>query len=304
MPNDPIENAFAALSDDAGHARLDPAAAVRRRSDRLVLTRSLTGAAVAALVVAGVVVGSQLALADRALPPAPPAQSTGPATPPPSVNPSPPPSAPPSGPSSAPPSAPSKAGESESPVVPRSIPNRAFLTRGDANKGGWQRLNTPSEPLKLCEDAPEFASEHRVGVRGTVEILYKDPGQGEEYTPLSVAGDTITVYRGDGAEQFLDEYRAMVRECPEGDKEQTYKSLSSLGAGDESVLVQGSYPARGDDGEPSANGGRTYLYYAQVRVGDAVISLSNTGYESQSVDQARARALFRQAVQRYRDWRD
>lgn len=62
MPNDDLTRAFAALSGDAGHARLAPAAAVRKRGDRRTLTRSLAGVAAAAVLVAGVLVGPRLVL--------------------------------------------------------------------------------------------------------------------------------------------------------------------------------------------------------------------------------------------------
>jgi hypothetical protein len=258
MPNDDLGDAFAALSDDTTRqARLAPAAAVRKRADRQAVTRSLTGVAAAVLLVAGIVVGSRLALTDNALPPLPPAESIAPTPAPPSPDPT---QSAPSAPPSTPPSS-SDAGSqggspatqtSGPPVVPKSIPDRAFLRGQDTNGGKLQRLTTKNrEPIKFCGAAPDYASEDDVAVRGVAEILYED-GR-EDYTPLSVVGEMITVYRGDGAEEFLDEFRAMVKKCP-ANALTTHRSLGSAGLGDESVLVRSSSPATGDDGEPSGDG--------------------------------------------------
>lgn len=69
MPND-VEDLFAALAEDAGRARLVPAAAVRRRSDRRMLVQSVTGVAAVVLLVAGLTAGARLVLAgpDRTTP--------------------------------------------------------------------------------------------------------------------------------------------------------------------------------------------------------------------------------------------
>jgi len=303
MPNE-IENAFAALSDDAGHARLASAATLRKRADRQTLTRSLTGAAMVVVLVAGVFVGSRFVLADDALPPLPPAESTSPTTAPPSALPSPSATVKPSTPTagSDTPSQPPKL-KTTAPVIPGSIPNRAFLTSSDTNGGNRQRLGTPSRPLKLCEGAEDFASENLVGVRATVELLYEDSEPGTTRTPLAVVSDTVTIYRGDGAQDFMDEYREMVRDCPKGENGATYSSLGSLGLGDESVLVQGWTPARGDDGELTNNGKRNYTYYGVVRIGDSIVDVGNSGYESQSVDRRNAEALIRAAVRHVESWR-
>jgi hypothetical protein len=313
MPND-LERAFAALSDDTTRqARLAPAAQVRKRADRQTLTRSVTGVAAAVVLVAGVLVGSRLALSDNALPPLPPAESIAPTPAPPSVTPSPSLSSP-----SSPPASEDGAGgpgtvQTGTPAIPGSVPTRAFLTRAETNAGSWQRLRGAT-PLTLCSAAAGFASEKKVGVRGTVEILVaagkipadlyedgKDPDT--DYYPLAVVSDTVTVYRADGARVYLDEMRRMVKDCPKGGNGATYRSLGSLGLGDESVLIQGSTPARGDDGEPMNDGTRHYTYYAEVRIADTVVTVHYAGYESQSVERADAESLTRKAFQRARDWR-
>jgi hypothetical protein len=307
MPNDDLGNAFAALSDDTTRqARLAPAAAVRRRADRQAVTRSLTGVAAAVLLVAGIVVGSRLALTDNALPPLPPAESIAPTPVPPSPDPtqsvpSPPPSTPPSSSDAGSQGGSPATRTAGPPVVPKSVPDRAFLRGQDTNGGKLQRLSTENRvPITFCGAAPDYDSEDDVAVRGAAEILYQD-GR-EDYTPLSAVDQMITVYRGDGAERFLDEFRAMVKKCP-ANALTTHRSLGSAGLGDESVLVRSSSPATGDDGEPSGDGTTTEAYHAVVRVGDTVLAVSNTGYESQSVEREAAEALFGRAVQRLTDWR-
>ncbi|MEU7906754.1 hypothetical protein [Actinoplanes sp. NPDC049118] len=301
MPND-LESAFAALSGDARRARLAPAAAVRRRADRRVLTRTLTSVAAAAVLVAGVSVGARLVLADDARPPLPPAQSTAPtATPSPAPSPSTSstPSSPPGG-TSTPPSV-----ESGTPSIPASIPARAFLGRSDANVATLRRLDSPAGPPDLCP-AADYPSDARAGVRDTVAILYRAPGDGPDHTPSGEVFDTVTVYRGDGAGDFMDEFRAAVRECPRGKRESltfTYRSLGSLGVGDESVLMQGSTPARGDDGEPSGDGSTYRIYLAAVRIGDSVALVENTGYESISAERTVAGDFARRAAERLEAWR-
>ncbi|MET8154216.1 hypothetical protein ACIBSW_08845 [Actinoplanes sp. NPDC049668] len=292
MPND-LENAFAALSDDARHARLAPAAAVRRAADRRAVTRALGAVAAAAVLVAGVTVGARLVLADDAHPPLPPAQSTTP-------------TAAPSASSTPSTSATPSSTEAGTPSIPASIPARAFLGRSDANVASLRRLDPPEGPPEFCA-AARYPSDARAGVRGTVSILYRANGDDAEHTPSGEVHDTVTVYSGDGAEDFMDEFRAAVRACPRGEREHltfTYRSLGSLGVGDESVLVQGSTPARGDDGELSGDGSTYRVYVAAVRIGDSVALVENRGYESISAERTVAEGFARRAAERLAAWRD
>jgi hypothetical protein len=311
MPND-LERAFAALSDDTTRqARLAPAAAVRERADRQTLTRSLTGVALAAVLVAGVALGSRLVLADDALPPLPPAESTAPtvvpSTAPPSAAPSAAPSSTPSGspstPSSPPPDPTSKPPD---PAVPRSIPARGFLTRSDADVMTLTRLEDARSGPSLCGEA-SYPSTQLIGVHGSVRLVFRPEGQGEDFTASGSVTDTITVFRSGGAEDFMDEFRATARDCPQGEFEgvdYTYRSLGSLGAGDESLLVRGATPARGDDGEPMDDGSQVYLYVAAVRVGDSVALVETSGFESVSAERADAERFTRKAAERLANWRN
>ena len=156
-------------------------------------------------------------------------------------------------------------------------------------------------PLTICGPS-DFDSEDQVGVRAGIEAYHEDGRP--EYTPLSTVTELVTVYRGDGAEALLDETRAELTNCSDGGGDATtYRSLGSMGLGDESILVRGSMPARGDDGELSPDGGTRDDYVARIRVGDTVIELLFFGYESQSVKRADAEALCRRAVGRVAGWR-
>lgn len=297
MRNDDLENMFAALSDDAAHARLAPAETLRVRADRQTLTRSVSGVAAVAVLVAGVAVGSRLVLADEALPPSPPGQSIPATTP--STTPSAGPSGPPGGGASRVP-VPLSSVTFGSASIPALIPDRAFLRGPDVNGGQPRRLRSGTlVPLTICGPS-QFASEKRVGARGGIEVHDQDGRAG--FTPRSTVTEMVTIYRDDGAAALLDETRAELRNCSAG-ADLTYRSLGSLDLGDESILVRGSQRARGDDGELSPGGGTTDFYLARIRVRDAVVELLVTGYEAQSVERARAEALARRAVQRLTGWR-
>jgi hypothetical protein len=85
MPND-VEDLFASLAADAGRVMLPPSAAVRRRADRRLLVRSVTGLAAVVVLVAGIAAGAGLLWAEPDRAPVAPAAATlpsrGPAIPP------------------------------------------------------------------------------------------------------------------------------------------------------------------------------------------------------------------------------
>lgn len=103
---------------------------------------------------------------------------------------------------------------------------------------------------------------------------------------------------------------AAVRKCPQGERGDstfTYSSLGSLGSlgvGDESLLVRGTAPARGDDGELSEDGSKYVVYLSAVRIGDAVSLVETDGYESVPAEHGDAEGFARKAAQRLADWRD
>ena len=308
MSND-LEGAFAALSDDAGRGRLPTAADVRRRADRRAVRRSLASAGLAALLVAGAA-GTGWALAGDPAP-RPPVQDAGPApSATPSVAPSVPPSSPPA-PSSPPPSSspssppPSSVPASSAPPLPTSIPARAMLGEADGAEGNVNRLEDIRDDTAFCADA-RYPSVKRAAVRATVMLLYRGPDTEPSSVPDDTIYNTVTVYRGDGASDFMTELRAAVRACPtgrSGDLDLRYRSLGSFGAGDQSLLIERSYPAVQGDGEPVTDGSRTQTYLAAVRVGDAVTLVEARGYENFSSDRRRVESLATTAGERLADWR-
>nr|BFE71013.1 hypothetical protein GCM10020092_043140 [Actinoplanes digitatis] len=172
----------------------------------------------------------------------------------------------------------------------------------------WPRCGGSTRRPARRSSAPRlgYPSESRAGVRDTVSILYRAPGDDADHTPSGEVFDTVTVYRGDGAADFIDEFRSAVRGCPRGERAHltfTYRSLGSLGVGDESLLVEGSTPTRGDDGEPSADGSSYRVYFAAVRIGDSVALVENAGYESISARRAVAEGFARRAAERLGAWR-
>ena len=76
-------------------------------------------------------------------------------------------------------------------------------------------LEDPFEPLEFCSKA-KFPSEGQVGVRASVRMFYRGPQSEPTSVPDDTVYNTVTVYRGDGAEKYLDELRSAVEACPTG----------------------------------------------------------------------------------------
>jgi hypothetical protein len=292
MPND-VNRLFAALAEDAGRARLPEAAAIRRHADRRALTRSLAGAAAVAVLVAGAAVGTRMVLADGS-PVTPPAHTTSP------LPSSPAPSSPP--PSSSPPSSPPPStSTSTTPTIPKSIPARVMLNADDANTARFERLARPHPFTEFCIGT-DYPSTAEAGVRASVDLLYRQPGEGAEFTPSGEVFHTVTVYRRDGAQEFIDELRENVRLCPQSNRWKN-RVVSWDGPGDESVLVERSRPATGDDGTPEGDGSKHYNYVIAVRIGDAVSVVENVGYEAVPAERAVAEDFAATAAERLERWR-
>ncbi|MBB2944101.1 hypothetical protein FB565_003830 [Actinoplanes lutulentus] len=295
-----LERAYDALSRDAGRARLLPAAELRGRARRQTVVRSAAGLVAVAVLAAGVTAGTRFALAGGDEPqPILPAVTTSPQTSP-SQQASPSPSAASSPPASSPPASPSSPG---TPAIPKSVPARALLTKADSNTGEFTRHDEPRTPPRFCADA-SYPSEEAIGVRASVTLLYRSPELSAEYTPEDEVHDTVTVYRGDGAERFMDDLRDNVRLCPTGklgDLDATFRGLGSLDLGDESLLVERSTAGYNDDGTPSK--GKRPTYIAAVRVGDSVTLLETLGYESAPSDRDDVESLTATATVNLAGWR-
>jgi hypothetical protein len=289
MSND-VERMFAALSDGAGRARFAPPAAVRRRADRRLAARSVATVAAAAILVVGVAVGGRFVLADGGRSPVTPAESAAPSAPP-------SPSAP--GSSSAPPPP-----TTTSPSIPSSIPNRAFLSAADVRGIIAPERRSGQEMLpKLC--GADYAS-GMIGVRSTRYVPYLRQGAKKDETFAGTVDQAVTVYKGNGAQAFLDEVRDAVRDCRRDTHRGstcTHRLLAAQDVGDEALLIEVATPARGDSGELETDGSLRRDYCAVVRDGEAVTVLWVQGWESQSAEKADADAFTRRAAQRLADWR-
>jgi hypothetical protein len=303
MPND-LERAFGALESDADRAALLPAAEVRRLAGRRSRNATLAGALTVAVLVAGVSVGSRWVLSGDTEPrPLPPLQTT-------SVAPAPAPSSPvqarPSDPPSALPSSTpvsSAPPASSAPALPSSIPARALLNGKDGNGTGEDLSVVDSRrPPKLCSDTT-YPSSSKSAVRKSVMLLYRSPDAPENSVPDDTVYDTVTVYKGTGAEDVLDELRKAVRDCPDAGEQVKYRSLGSFGAGDESLLVERSRPTTDLPGDPVPGADPTLTYIAMARVGDTVAMVECVGYENWGSTKASAVELAKTAAERVADWR-
>jgi hypothetical protein len=116
----------------------------------------------------------------------------------------------------------------------------------------------------------------------------------------------VIVFRADGATAFMEDLRTAVRDCPshrEGGVASRYYQRGTIGAGDESLLIEQTRPAFGEDGKPVGDGSLHHLYWAVVRAGDAVAFVTNAGWESGSADRGDTVLLGKRAAARLTAWR-
>lgn len=299
MPND-LERAFATLAADADHTRTTPATEIRRAADRRALHRSIAGVAVVALAVTGIAVGATFALADGPdHTPVTPAH-TATATPSAPASPTPTPSTLTSPPlpltSTSVPAPPP-------PTIPKSIPTSAFLRASDVLDGDAPTRGDAPDLPSFC--GHRFAG-GQTGIRAAVKILYHSRGGIPDSVPAGTVDETITVYRGNGADRFMAELRAAVKSCPQqkiGTLSWQYRSVGAAGAGDESLVIDLSTPSYSEDGEPVGDGSRQHRYLGAVRVGDTVALVDNRGWENFTANQQDAGTFVRNAAKRLSAWR-
>ena len=176
-----------------------------------------------------------------------------------------------------------------------------MLTVKDGNTGQFNEVDA-RRPPKLCADT-SYPSSSKAAVRKSVFLLYRAPELPAENVPDDTIYDTVTVYRGAGAEEFLDELRAAVRDCPNGPKKAKYRSLGSFGAGDESLLIERSTPATNPQGEPEPGQEPHLTYIAAARVNDTVALVESLGYENWGSKREPVVALAKTAAKRVAAWR-
>ena len=299
-----IERMFASLSADADSTPVMEATTLRTRTNRRAAAQTgLAGVALIA-VVAGTAFGGQWLLAGQNHPLVPPASSASVTPPPATASPVPPSTSPSSAASNAPVTSTSSTLPASS--IPKSIPLRAFLSKADLNDDAG--VNSPSgerTPLpSFC--GAEFASDSTIGVRRTMRAFYRRLGAPAGNVPDGVVRQTVTVYKADGADDFMADLRAAVRDCATetdntGDLKSKYQLIGPVDAGDDSVRVEEQYEA-----ESSPDSGELATFTQQisvVRSGDAVTILWTSGYENDSAVDSTVVALTRAASKNLADWR-
>ncbi|MGK5681942.1 hypothetical protein [Actinoplanes sp. URMC 104] len=307
-----VERGFAALSSDADRGLLLSGPELRRQAGRRSGRRAgLAAAATAVLVVGAIGAGWALARDDTgktALAPAAsvaPSEIAAPSTAPVSVPPTTVAPSTGSGPTGEPSSGPTTKPTTSGPAVPKSVPARALLTAGDGISD-FIRLDEPEKLREFCSKAT-FPSREQIGVEAGVRFFYRGPDSEPGSIPDDTIFNTVSVFRGDGARDYLGELRRAVEKCPSGKAdnglEYEFDVLGSLGVGDESVLIERSYQATDGAGEPMNNGAKTSVYVVAVRVNDAVTVVDSRGYENISSDRSSVEALARTAAKHLEQWR-
>lgn len=189
--------------------------------------------------------------------------------------------------------------------IPDSIPPSAFLQPADLPgkaKGTPERLDSADQPLPSFCDA-DYENADQIGVRATQALHFASADAPADSTPKAAVNQDIIVFRGDGAEAFMADLRAAVESCPSASDDRKNYLRGPIGAGDDSVLIEQTRPAYGEDGEPALDGSLHRLFWAVVRVGDAISFVSNNGWEAASAEQADTVHLGERSAARLAAWR-
>ncbi|MEH1100186.1 hypothetical protein [Micromonospora sp. CPCC 205561] len=305
-----LSDLYRSLARHADERTLVVPQELRRRADRRGRLR-VTGVALGtALLLAGLVTGSGLVLAEERQPLPPPA-----ALPPPSGAPAPTPATEPTAtprtPAGTPPrpTATPVATVGNAPVPPRTpatVPDRAFFAQAAENRTGMEPVFRDTAALPaLC--GARYRSDAGIVQRRTRHLAYRLPGTPTGYVPEGSYAHSITIYRPGRAADFLRELRAAVRGCPEqsgvaGGNATTERPrlLADGGLGDGSVLFEIRAPVRDIDGNPT--GGEELRLVRAIRVGDVVTVLWEQGWEGTSATRSQVDADSRRAVAAIDAW--
>ncbi|MEU7801935.1 hypothetical protein AB0B10_21975 [Micromonospora arborensis] len=301
------------LAADADGCDLGVPGVLRRRADRRARLRAAGGTLAVALVVGGVVVGTQVV----AVPPpgTVPLPADTPTIPAPSATAgSPSPSAPPTTPGRPPGTTPAspRVTSASPPETPVSIPDRAFFALASANQTSIRPRFLNGDVLPgLCDT--RYPSESAIVQRRTRSLVYKlakTPARNAADGGVGVDGtytNTITIYRAGRADDALDELRRAVRDCPEQERSagdasvvSRQRLLDSDGYGDESVLFETRRPNLDINGDPT--GGDEVRLVRVIRVGDVVTVLWEIGWETGSSPRTQVDADSRRAVAAIEAW--
>jgi hypothetical protein len=188
--------------------------------------------------------------------------------------------------------------------MPYEVPYQVLLQADDANA-----TVTEFRPLGVPEFCPAstFASQKQLGVSASRVSRYRKP---DNPPPKGIPDDgvynTVGVYRGDGAEDYLADLRRAAEVCGTSQVrglDARFGLLAPLGVGDESVLIERSYEEVDAEGKPLDNGRWRNTYIAAVRIGDAVTLIDCRGYENAASEVSTARTLGQALAKRLKAWR-
>ncbi|TDC33443.1 hypothetical protein E1211_19215 [Micromonospora sp. 15K316] len=307
-----LSDFYRSLAADADGHPLDGPGELRRRADRRARARAAGGVLVVALLVAGTATGTRLVLAADQGPVGPPAGPPAPTvtapTPSPSpVSPSPSRTTPsPAGSASATAprgGTPSTSNTSPAPRTPTSIPDRAFFTPPASTTAAPPAFRQGDDVL------PEFCGADLDGrvvqTRSRVLTYHLTPNQPEGTVPYGIYRNSITIHRPGRADDWMDDVRQAVRECPEQEAAQgrfdRHRLLPGGDFGDEALLIEVREPAW-EAGEPAE--GEVLRLIRVIRIGDVVTVLWEMGWEGTSSDRRQVDDYSRRAEQAISNWLD
>ena len=188
--------------------------------------------------------------------------------------------------------------------MPAEIPYQVTLRQEDANA-----TVTYFKPLGVPEFCPaaKFPSQQQLGVSASIISRYRKP---DNPPPKGIPDDavynTVGVYRGDGAQDYLDELRRGAQVCSDSrirGLAATFSLLYPLDVGDDSVLIQRQYEEVDAEGKPLENGLYRNTFIAAVRINDAVTLIDCRGYENAASELGTARTLGVALAKRLKAWR-
>jgi hypothetical protein len=189
-----------------------------------------------------------------------------------------------------------------------SVPDTAFLQPGDMPgqiKGVPVRLGDGEQPLPSFCGAP-YDQHDRIAARATFRLLYNSAGSAPESTPKAEVCQDILVLRDDAAKAFMTALRAAVAGCGSQTDEVGVRVVNvlrgSVEAGDESALIEQQRAATDEMGEPLGNGSEQVMYWAAIRVADAIAFLTVMGWETASADLGDTITLGGRAADRLAAW--
>jgi len=190
-----------------------------------------------------------------------------------------------------------------------SVPDTAFLQPADVPgqiKGSPARLGDGERPLPSFCGVP-YDQGDRLVARATFRLLYNSPGSVAESTPKAAVYQDVLLFREDAAAAFLAALRAAVTGCPSQSDDvggQVENRLhGTVEAGDDSALIEQRRGSTDELGKPRGDGSAQSMYWAAVRVRDAIAFLTVLGWECASADRGDAITLGQRAARRLAAWR-